>query len=204
MEGHLDEVRVILKYEQDYFFRPNHFPTCPEFNCNLTNWWIWSWRICTMTTRVVDLMMMMIRWSWWIQGGVDLDDLQDDDHWQEGGLTCQQAASQPNTQVLTRPSTEGADTEQYTQYTEVLTRPPLMNTINTNPTPIPWYQSTTYIKIAHFWCTKQPECQNQSHTHVLLSNTNNRECFDPSDSQYKRRTKQYNVACCQRWWPHLP
>ena len=70
-----------------------------------------------------------------------------------------QAASQPNTQVLTRPSTEGADTEQYTQYTEVLTRPPLMNTINTNPTP--WYQSTTNIKIAHFWCTKQPECQNQ-------------------------------------------
>ena len=37
-----------------------------------------------------------------------------------------QAASQPNTQVLTRPSTEGADTEQYTQYTEL--------GVNTTPT----------------------------------------------------------------------
>lgn len=91
MEGHLDEVRVILKYEQDYFFRPNHFSTCLEFNCNLTNWWIWSWRICTMTTRVVDLMMLMkmilinTRWGWlgWSARWWSLT--------RRGPLTCQAA-----------------------------------------------------------------------------------------------------------------
>ena len=68
-----------------------------------------------------------------------------------------QAASQPNTQVLTRPSTEGADTEQYTQYTEL--------GVNTTPTDEHYqHKSNTNtmvpecyirVKIAHFWWTKQ-------------------------------------------------
>ena len=120
-----------------------------------------------------------------------------------------QAASQPNTQVLTRPSTGGADTEQYTQYTEL--------GVNTTPTD-EHYQHKSNTMVSEYYIyqdrpflmhktTRMPESKaidHLNHTHVLLSNTNNRECFDPSDSQYKRRTKQYNVACCHRLWPHLP
>ena len=120
-----------------------------------------------------------------------------------------QAASQPNTQVLTRPSTGGADTEQYTQYTEL--------GVNTTPTD-EHYQHKTNTMVSEYYIyqdrpflmhktTRMPESQaidHLNHTQVLLSNTNNRECYDPSDSQYKRWTKQYNVACCHRLWPHLP
>ena len=120
-----------------------------------------------------------------------------------------QAASQPNTQVLTRPSTEGADTEQYTQYTEL--------GVNTTPTD-EHYQHKSNTMVSEYYIyqdrpflmhktIRMPESKaidHLNHTHVLLSNTNNRECFDPSDSQYKRWTKQYNVACCHRLWPHLP
>ena len=149
MEGRLDEVRVILKYEQDYFFRPNHFSTCLEFNCNLTNWWIWSWRICTMTTRVVDLMMMMIRWSWWIQGEVDLDDLPDDDHWQEGGLTCQQAAWEGSSGCVPAQHT-GANTSKHwrCRYRTIHTNTELG--VNTTPTD-EHYQHKTNTMVSEYY-----------------------------------------------------
>ena len=101
-----------------------------------------------------------------------------------------QAASQPNTQVLTRPSTEGADTEQYTQYTEL--------GVNTTPTD-EHYQHKSNTMVPEYYIyqdrpflmhkTESKAIDHLNHTHVLLSNTNNRECFDPSDSQYIRPNK---------------
>ena len=169
-----------------------------------------------MTTRVVDLMMMMIRWSWWIQGGVDLDDLPDDDHWQEGGLTCQQAAWEGSSGCVPAQHT-GANTSKHwrCRYRTIHTNTELG--VNTTPTD-EHYQHKSNTMVSEYYIyqdrpflmhktTRMPESKaidHLNHTHVLLSNTNNRECFDPSDSQYKRRTKQYNVACCHRLWPHLP